>query len=297
MDFRPVDTVNTITTRNIIRLNAMINVIMVILYLSIEPYVSGAHMSWLHQIHIIIQPIIIFISISESTILTILAILMCVTAAVFDGAVTWLSYVSINRCLNELTATCAQLIWEKGIWVLIGAIVLLMDLSLILRLWSLYSVLKKKDMSERENKEEYELLSIKPAPLLIHLKVNSSKMRIIHLFLIPFGFIFVFLMLDNAFSNPLHFISFGHLLLDVYGASISKIHDKISLIIVLVATVLFGGANIFGFIYRMSTELSTVSEELVYLISVLYIFADILIAYFAAENLKFIDTFDKLKVN
>tara|TARA_B110000008_G_scaffold278484_1_gene322404 strand:+ start:6204 stop:7097 length:894 start_codon:yes stop_codon:yes gene_type:complete len=297
MDFRPVDTVNTITTRNIIRVSAMVNLFMVVLYLSIEPYVSGAHMSWLHQIHVIIQPIILFISISESTALTILAILMCLTAAFFDASVTWISYISITRCLNELTASCVQLIWEKGVWVAIGAIVLLMDISLTLRLWSLYSVLTKKDSYEEANKEKYESLSIKPAPLLVHLRVNSSKMRIIHLFLIPFGFIFVFLMLDNAFSDPLHFISFGHLLLDIYGTSVSKIHDKISLIILLVGTVLFGGANIFGFIYRMATELSTVSEELVYLISVLYIFADILIAYFAAENLKLIDTYDKLKVN
>lgn len=297
MDFRPVDTVNTITTRNIIRVSAMVNLFMVVLYLSIEPYVSGAHMSWLHQIHVIIQPIILFISISESTALTILAILMCLVAAFFDASVTWISYISITRCLNELTASCVQLIWEKGVWVAIGAIVLLMDISLTLRLWSLYSVLTKKDSYEEANKEKYESLSIKPAPLLVHLRVNSSKMRIIHLFLIPFGFIFVFLMLDNAFSDPLHFISFGHLLLDIYGTSVSKIHDKISLIILLVGTVLFGGANIFGFIYRMATELSTVSEELVYLISVLYIFADILIAYFAAENLKLIDTYDKLKVN
>ena len=297
MDFRPVDTLNTITTRNIIRVSALVNIFMVVLYLSIEPYVSGAHMSWLHQIHILIQPIILFVSISESTVLTILAILMCVTAGMFDGSVTWLSYVSITRCLNEPTASCVQLVWEKGIWVAIGGVVLLMDISLTLRLWSLYSVLKKKDSYEKANKENYEALSIKPAPLLTNLRVNFAKMRIIHLFLIPFGFMFIFLMLDNAFSNPLHFVSFGHLILDIYGTSVSKIHDKVSLIILLSGTVLFGGANIFGFIYRMSTDLGTVGEELVYLISVLFIFADILIVYFAAENLKLIDTYDKLKVN
>jgi len=297
MDFRPIDTLNTITTRNSIRVSALLNIFMVVLYLSIEPYVSGAHMSWLHQIHILIQPVILFISISESTSLTILAILMCITAGVFDASITWLSYISITRCLNEPTASCVQLVWEKGVFVGIGAIVMLTDVILSLRLWSLYSVLKKKDSYEISNKETYESLSIKPTPLLTTLRVISSKMRIIHLFLIPFGFIFIFLLLENAFSNPLHFISFGHLLLDIYGTSVSKIHDKISLIILLSGTVMFGGANIFGFIYRMSTELDTVAEEVVYLISVLYIFADILIVYFAAENLKTIDTYDKLKIN
>ena len=100
MDFRPVDTVGTITTRNLIRVNAFLNLLLVVCYLSIEPYVTGAHMSWIHRLHVLLQPLVLFVSITESTILTLGSLFLTATALVFDGVVVWLNYVAISRCYN-----------------------------------------------------------------------------------------------------------------------------------------------------------------------------------------------------
>lgn len=295
MDFRPIDTTNTITTRNLIRVNAILNLCLVIVYLSIEPYVSSSHMSWLHQMHILIQPLVLFVSISDSSIITLATVFCCIASALFDGVVVWLNYVAISRCFNDPTSTCIELVWEKITWFILGSSILLSDVLLVLRLVTLQKVLTKKDTHEKANKEEYDALAIKPAPLLRTMKIHNAKMRIIHIFLLPSGILYVIFMIGRAFVSPIYWITFGHVILDLYGLGVSKIHDRASLIILLSLTVLFAGGNILGLVLRMSTPNETLADDLSYLISVLFIFADMLIVFFTISNLNLLSQYEKFK--
>jgi hypothetical protein len=297
MDFRPIDTTATITTRNLIRVGAITQLCLVVVYLSVEPYFNGAHMSWLHQMHILLQPLVIFVSVSDSSVITMASIFIVAAAALFDGVVTWLNYISITRCLNEPSATCFELVWEKGIWFLLGAWVFLNDVLLVLRLLTLQKVLSKKDTHEKASKEDYDSLSIKPAPVLKTMEVHNAKLRIIHTFLIPSGVLYTFFMVVKAFESPLYWITLGHLLLDLYGMGVSKVHDRASLIITLALTIIFAGTNVFGLVMRMSTPNETLVDELSYLISVLYVFCDSLIVFFSISNLNLMSQYDKLKKN
>lgn len=297
MDFRPIDTTSTITTRNLIRVSAITQLCLVVLYLSIEPYFNGAHMSWLHQMHVLLQPLIIFVSVSDSSVITMASIFIVAVAALFDGVVTWLNYISITRCLNEPSATCFELVWEKGIWFLLGLWVLLNDVLLVLRLITLQKVLSKKDTHEKASKDNYDSMSIKPAPILKTLMVHNAKLRIIHTFLIPSGVLYTFFMVVKALESPIYWVTLGHLLLDLYGMGVSKVHDRASLITTLALTVIFAGANVFSLIMRMSTPNETLTDELSYLISVLYIFSDSLIVFFSVSNLNLLSQYDKLKKN
>ena len=297
MDFRPIDTTSTIVTRNLIRVSAITQLCLVVVYLSIEPYFNGAHMSWLHQMHVLLQPLIIFVSVSDSSVITMASIFIVGAAALFDGVVTWLNYISITRCLNEPSATCFELVWEKGIWFLLGAWVFLNDVMLVLRLLTLQKVLSKKDTHEKASEDNYESLSIKPAPVLKTMMVHNAKLRIIHTFLIPSGILYTIFMVAKAFESPIYWVTLGHLLLDLYGTGVSKVHDRASLIVTLALTVIFAGANVFGLIMRMSTPNETLVDDLSYLISVLYIFSDSLIIFFSVSNLNLLSQYDKIKKN
>ena len=296
MDFRPIDTTATITTRNLIRLGAVTNLCLVIVYLSIEPYVSSSHMSWLHQMHVLLQPLVLFVSISDSSVIT-MATFISVVATLFDGAVVWLNYIAISRCVGDPTSNCLELIWEKAVWFILASWIFLTDVMLVFRLMTLQKSLSKKDTHEKASKEKYESLSIKPAPIMKTMTVHNSKMRIIHVFLIPVGVIYTFFMIGKAFEQPLYWITTGHLLLDVFGTGVANIHDRTTLIITLAFTILFACSNVFGLLLNMSTPNETVMDELLYLLSVLYIFSDSLLIFFSVSNLNLLGKYEKLKRN
>ena len=109
--------------------------------------------------------------------------------------------------------------------------------------------------------------------------------------------LYVFLMIGRAFESPIYWVTVGHVLLDLYGVGVSKIHDRASLIILLSFTVLFAGGNVLGLVMRMSTPNVTLADDLSYLISVLFIFSDLLIVYFATSNLQLLSQYEKIKSN
>jgi len=166
---------------------------------------------------------------------------------------------------------------------------------MVLRLFTLQKAMSKKDTHEKASKDEYDSLAIKPAPILRTMLVHNAKMRVIHLFLLPSGILYVFLMIGRAFSSPIYWITLGHVVLDLYGVGVSKVHDRVSLIILLSLTGICAGGNILGLVLRMSTPNVTLSDDLSYLISVLFIFADLLILYFSISNLSLLGKYDKLK--
>jgi hypothetical protein len=166
-----------------------------------------------------------------------------------------------------------------------------------MRLLTLQKSLSKKDTHEKASKEKYETLSIKPVPIMKTIKVHNSKMRIIHIFLIPVGVIYTFFMIAKAFEQPLYWITTGHLLLDFFGVGVATIHDRTTLIITLALSIIFACSNAFGFVLSMSTPNQTVSDDLLYLMSVLYIFSDSLLIFFSVSNLSLLGKYEKLKKN
>ena len=127
--------------------------------------------------------------------------------------------------------------------------------------------------------------------------VHNSKLRIIHVFLIPPGVIYTFFMIGRAFEEPLYWITTGHLLLDIFGIGVAIIHDRATLIITLALTILFACSNVFGLILNMGSPNETVMDELLYLLSVLYIFSDSLLIFFSVSNLNLLGRYEKLKRN
>lgn len=293
MDFRPVDTPKIINTRNLIRVFALTNLFLVLLYHAIEGYFSGAHMSWVHQLHLILQPIAIFVSIADSSILTNICMVLSISAILFDSVILYLNIVSISRCVAEPTASCFELIGEKGIWSLIAFIHITSDVMLTARLVSLLRSLKRKDYDEKNAMNEQDTSN--PMPVLVTIKVYCAKLRIIHCFLLPIGFIYVFFMLGKAWSNMLWFGALLHVFLDIYGIAVSRVHDLWSLGIMGAIHLILASVNVFVVIYRFPEIRDTISDDLSFYISVLYVFVDLLMVYFIASSFILLQKYERLK--
>ena len=293
MDFRPVDSPKIINTRNLIRVFALTNLFLVLVYNAIEGSFSGAHMSWVHQLHLILQPIAIFVSIADSSIFTNVCLILSVSAVVFDSLVLYLNIVSISRCISEPTASCFELIGEKSVWALIAFIHILSDFMLSARLFSLLRSLKRKDYDEKNAINEQDTSN--PMPVLVTIKVYCAKLRIIHCFLLPIGFIYVFFMLGKAWSNMLWFGALLHVFLDIYGISVSRVHDLWSLGILGALHLILASVNVFVVVYRIPEIKETISDELSFYISVLYVFVDLLMVYFIASSFILLQKYERLK--
>ena len=293
MDFRPPDTPKIINTRNLIRVYALTNLFLVLVYNTLEPLFSGAHMSWLHQLHLVLQPIAIFVSIADSSVFTDVCLLLSISAVVFDSLVLFLNGVAITRCIAEPTASCFNIIGEKSIWALIALIHIISDVMLSVRLFSLRRSLKKKDFTEKNAMADQDVSN--PLPSLITIKVYCAKLRIIHCFLLPIGVIYVFFMLGKAWSNMLWFGALLHVFVDIYGISVNRVHDLWSLGILGVLHIILGSINLFVMIYRIPEIKETISEDLSFYISALYVFVDLLMLYFIAASFILLQKYERLK--
>lgn len=293
MDFRPVDTLKTISTRNLIRSYALTNLFLVLIYASIEPYFNGANVSWIHQLHLVLQPLAIFVSIADSSIFTAVTLIFSMAAIVFDGVVLWLNFIAVSRCISEPSATCFEMVGEKTVWGLLAFAHILSDTMLTLRLISLRTYLIKKDVNEKIAMQQYD----GEAPILKTVDVNCAKLRILHVFLLPVGFLYVFFMLGRTFSNLLWIGALFHVFIDLYGISVSRLHDTWSMGILLGLELIIASVNLFTVIYRIPEPRDTISEDLSYHISIFYVFADSLILYFIIVTFRILQNYEKLKVN
>ncbi len=291
MDFRPVDTLKTISTRNLIRSYALTNLFLVLVYTSIEPYFNGANVSWIHQLHLILQPLAIFASIADSSILTGVTLIFSFSAIIFDGVVLWLNFIAVSRCIAEPSATCFEMVFEKFIWGMLAFVHIFSDTMLSLRLISLRSYLVKKDVNEKIAIQNYD----GEVPILKTVDVNCAKLRILHVFLLPIGFLYSFFMLGRTFSNLLWIGALIHVFVDLYGISVSRVHDTWSLGILMGLQLIIGSINLFTVVYRIPEPRDTISEDLSFYISIFYIFADCLLLYFIIATFRILQGYEKLK--
>lgn len=301
MDFRPIDTVPTITTRNLIRTASIINLILLLFYISIEEYITGAHISNIHQFHLILQPIILFASIAESSTLMLICIIAVIVGTVIDGIILFLNFTATSRCLAEPTASCFELLWEKGVLSLIAGSHILADVLLILRLWTLNKAMGIKDINEKAESEKYKAGETKEAPILKTVRVIHAKMRVIHAFSLLPGVIYSWHMayksMENGLSNLniIYLAACIHVVIDIYGLAASGSHNRASLIVLVIAYVAAAAANVISGIMLIGDSNRGIMDDLSLLISGMYIFSDILILYFAFVNISYFDKFDHFK--
>ena len=152
LDTRPYDTANTINTRARIRLASFLSLILVFVYISIQESFSGAHILLTRFPYIcptgrLVGSSIRFFSISWNSSLVHIAMLLV------DVFVAGMSAISISRCFAEVSATCAERIYEKGVWILIAGALTILDVIIILQLRILDAQLKEKDIHEAAEKE------------------------------------------------------------------------------------------------------------------------------------------------
>ncbi len=301
MDFRPIDTVPTITTRNLIRTASIINLILLLFYISIEEYITGAHISNIHQFHLILQPIVLFASIAESSTLMFITIVAIMVGTVIDGVILFLNFTATSRCLAEPTASCFELLWEKGVLSLIAGSHIIADVLLILRLWSLNKAMEKKDVNEQAESESYKSNDSKEAPILKTVRVIHAKLRVIHAFCLLPGAIYAWHLayksMENGFSNLniIYLAACSHIVVDLYGLIASGSHNGSSLILLVISYVAAATANIIAGIMLLGESNRGIMDNLTLLIAGMYIFSDILVLYFSFVNISYFDKFEKFK--
>lgn len=301
MDFRPVDTIPTINTRNLIRTASVINLILLLFYISIEEYITSAHISNVHQFHLILQPIVLFASLAESTALMLVTIIAVLVSAVIDGAILFLNFTSVSRCLAEPTASCFGLLWEKGVLSIIAVSHVLADILLILRLWTLNKAMDKKDIHEKAASESYKANESKEAPILKTTRVIHAKLRIIHAFSLLPGVIYswhlAYKSMENGLGNLniIYLATSAHLVVDIYGLAASGSHNRDSMILLVITYIIATAGNIIAGIMLLGENDRGIMDNLVLLISGMYIFSDILVLYFGFLNISYFDKFDKFK--
>lgn len=301
MDFRPIDTIPTINTRNLIRTASVINLILLLFYISIEEYITGAHISNVHQFHLILQPVVLFASLAESTALILITIIAVLVSGVIDGAIVFLNFTSVNRCLAEPTASCFELLWEKGVLSIIAVSHVVADILLILRLWTLNKAMEQKDIHEKAASESYKSNESKEAPILKTTRVIHAKLRIIHAFTLLPGVIYTYQLayksMQNGFSNlNIIYLAAGvHIVVDVYGLAASGSHNRDSMILLVIIYIAAATSNIIASIMLLGETNRGIMDDLTLLISAMYIFSDILVLYFGFLDISYFDDFDKFK--
>ena len=100
-DLRPVDTENVIQTRNRIRLCSFLNIFGVLLYLTINTSLVQTHASWIHLIHMLSEPYIIFTTVADNSGFAFAAMVFAIVTIVIDMAIAGLNFISVTRCIND----------------------------------------------------------------------------------------------------------------------------------------------------------------------------------------------------
>lgn len=273
MDVRPYDTPNLINCRSRIRLCSFLSLLLVFLYISIQQSFSGAHISYLHMFHLFVQPIILLAAALDFSAFPSSLSLVHIAMLAVDAFVTAMSFISVSRCFREVTATCAERIYEKGVWVLIGGSLCILDLILILQLRLLDSQLSEKDTHEKAEVERLKVTG--DVPSWNSVLVFKNKAKVINMFLIPLDITYVLCIWQMIENAPIYYLSVGHLLLNPFllyiDLGLKKNQFQLFRIIYLVLLV----CNILMMIIQIQMDINEISKMLALFISLLYLVTDL----------------------
>lgn len=183
-DLRPIDTENVINTRNRVRLSSVMIVFGVLLYLSIRTLLVQPQASWIHLLHFVVQPLVMFVTIIDVTNYVYVLLIAGIIATAADSAVLILNFIATNRCLGEPTASCFERLYENAILLCLAVWFVLFDVLQVTQMYELLTQLRQKDHIEKANREmiKYD----KKVPTWTSRKVFSHKIRTMNVFLITF---------------------------------------------------------------------------------------------------------------
>lgn len=293
-DLRPVDTEVVVYTRNRIRLSSAMNIFGVLLYLNISPTFTQAHASWVHLLHIVFQPIIIFVSIADSSMMTYGAFVMSLSAIGSDIGVLALNYISVNRCLSETSASCTDMLFEKGVWLGLALWFCIFDLLLIAQTYQLKLQLEQKDKTEKKNLKNQK--AGEDTPTWNSIEVYTNKIRVTAIFLLLFDFVHISVTSSYYGDNPMFVLSAIHLFVDPFALLIvRKTKDPVGLNI---ARIVFFGSlliNVFITVIFLQMEVTEVGKMLSLLITITYVVTDMIQILFLSTVITTIGNYKKYK--
>jgi hypothetical protein len=293
-DLRPVDSTNVIQTRNRIRLSAFLNIFGVLLYLTINPVLVGVHASWIHLIHMVSEPLIIFTTVADNSGFAFAAMVMAIVEIVIDLAITALNFISVMRCLGEPSASCFDRLYEKGFLLFLAGWFVLFNLISATQLSQLKSQLEDKDTQEKFNREKQKLE--KDVPSWNSALVYSNKIRVINLFLFLFDLLYIILVVSLVNEAPMLILGSIHVYLDPYCYfSINKSMEAGVYNMVRIAFVLSAICNIISLILLVQLSLDGIGKILCTMITLMYLVTDLIQILYSSKVVSVIEMQKKYK--
>lgn len=294
-DLRPVDSENIINARNRIRLSAVLLIFGVLLYFNINPAFKQPQASWAHLLHIIIQPIIIFITITDNTYFTWAGFFASLSAAVIDTGVTVLNFIALNRCFNEPTASCFDRLYENGTWLALGAWMVLFDVLQVTQLYNLRYQLGRKDIIEKKNMALQKIE--KQVPTWNTVMVYSNKMRILNLLLAVFDITYIVVMVELLKKLPMLFIGMFHIFIDGYSYFIVKSNESGTFEILRVVYIISLICNVIVLVLIVQMDLTAIRETLATMIAISYVITDMVQIFYTSAVLSTLANYKKFKAS
>ena len=294
-DLRPVDTENIINARNRIRLSAVLLIFGVLLYFNINPAFKQPQASWAHLIHIIVQPIIIFITITDNTYFTWAGFVASVIASIIDTGVTILNFIALNRCFNEPTASCFDRLYENGTWLILGGWMVLFDILQVTQLYNLRSQLGRKDIIERKNMALQKIE--KQVPTWNTVMVYSNKMRILNLLLVVFDITYIVVMATLLNKLPMLFIGMFHIFIDGYSYFVCKSNESGTFEILRVIYIISLICSAIVLVLIVQMDLTGIREIIATMIAISYVITDMIQVFYTSAIISTLANYKKFKAS
>lgn len=280
-DMRPVDTEVVVYTRNRIRLFSALNILGILIYLNIVPTFLQTHVSWIHMLHILSEPFIIFVSIADNSMITYGAMIVSISTLFTDIGVFILNYIAIQRCLGEPSASCADRLYENGTWFLLAAWMTIFNILTIIQLYLLKSQLEQKDKTEKRNIEEQKAGG--DPPTWKSIEVYTNKMIVTSIFLLLLDVCQIAITSSMYGDNPMFILSATHLIVDVFSIlTVRKTKDNVSLNIVRIVFITSLLINIMITALSIQIQMDTIEKVLSILITITYVVTDMMQILFSS---------------
>jgi len=238
-------------------------------------------------LHVFIQPVVLLTSLLDvSGLPKSMAVVVGVMVLV-DACVAILSFISVQRCFQESTATCFERVYEKGTWFALASILAVFDLFVTLQLFSLHSQLRVKDVHEEAEIER--LKTTNDLPSFNSIVVFSNKTRIINTFMILIDIAYVLAMMNMVENTPLYFLSFGHILFDPFLLFFQGGYGKDLQLFVRIIYFILNGLNLLLFVIPLQVHIVTYWSMLALLISIVYLVSDTIQIVYITQIINAID--------
>ena len=295
MDTRPADTENAINVRSRIRLCSFLSLLCVFVYVTIQESFSGAHVSYLHLIHLFVQPVVLFVSLLEFSSFpqalawTHLALLLS------DAFVAVLSFISVSRCFSESTATCFERLYEKGTWFVLACVLCVLDLIISMQLSLLHVHMEEKDIHEKAEVER--LKNTNEAPSWNTVTVCKNKSDVLCMFMLPLDVAYIVCMFSMLETLPIYYLSVGHIFLDPFFLWTDGGFDVTYYKIMRGSYMTLFAFNTLLMIIQLQITIDNVSKMLALLISVLYIVTDLNHIVYTTQIVDTIKKYETFKRN